>query len=88
MFRAAVAFTVGLGLLLGQSLAPGTLPEPPLMEAHSLLDRGKASEAESTVRQFLESGGAAMRLHTKEELCSVLRLWHSEEQRQAAEVGR
>ena len=27
---------------------------------------------------FLESEGAAMRLHTKEERCSSLRLWHRE----------
>jgi hypothetical protein len=33
---------------------------------------------EVRLKQFLESGGAAMRLHTKEELCLAARLGHSE----------
>ncbi|MGH9627577.1 MAG: hypothetical protein ACRD7E_04420 [Bryobacteraceae bacterium] len=45
-----------------------------------------AAPRESVVREFLESGGAAMRLHTDEELwVSAEAFW---KQRQAAEVGR
>lgn len=51
--RALVGLLLGSGTLFAQS-APGSQPEPQLVEVQSLVDMGKLSDAESATRLYLD----------------------------------